>query len=264
MVARRGKRDRSASGNATPGSASNHAISTWRMAVDFANLGIAGTMVKSKHWATKHRRRLLAQLVALLQSKKNPAGILLNEIGNLSDLVQGQEREKINDVLKDAFYIAGASKHGSPLIFWSDGETLGAFRAEVSVRPLPTLEFNAQSKIDTWRKVERFEVTGATEHGRHSLQESVTEQPSEKAPRRALSKEPAMRAGDTWGRQGAPSSSGSATEQPLQAPAPYPEPAMPGMQPGASSAGSATEQPWQASPAATPAPTPEPGRPERS
>ena len=58
-------------------------------------------------------------------------------------------------------------------------------------------------------------------------------------------------------------SSGSATEQPLQAPAPYPEPAMPGMQPGASSAGSATEQPWQASPAATPAPTPEPGRPER-
>ena len=95
MAARPGKRDRGASGGATPGSASNHAISTWRMAVAFANVGIAGTMVRSKHWATKHRPRLLTQLVALLRSKENPAGILLNEIGNLSDLVQGQEIVKM-------------------------------------------------------------------------------------------------------------------------------------------------------------------------
>ena len=104
-----------------------------------------------------------------MQSKENTAGILLNEIGNLSDLVQGQEREKINDVLKEAFYTAGASKHGHPQIFWSDGETLGAFRAEVDVRSLPTLEFDERSRIGTWKKVERFGVTSATEHGRQSI-----------------------------------------------------------------------------------------------
>ena len=178
MAARSGKRDRGASSGATPGSASEHAISTWRMAFAFANVGIAGAMVKSSRWEKKHRPRLLTQLVALLWSTENPAGILLNEIGNLSDLVQGQEREKINDVLKEAFRTAGASKHGHPKIFWSDGETLGAFRAEVSVRPLSTLGFDAQSKIDPWRKVERFIVTGATEHGRHSMLIYNNHQPS--------------------------------------------------------------------------------------
>ena len=143
MAARPGKRDRGASGGATPGSASEHAISTWRMAFAFANVGISGTMVKSHNWAETHRLKLLTQLVALLQSKEEPAGIFLNEIGNLSDLVEGQEREKINGVLKDAFNIAG---HGNPQIFWSDGETLEAFRAEVSVRRAVLQSTSSQSQ----------------------------------------------------------------------------------------------------------------------
>ena len=90
MAARAGKRDRGASGGATPGSASEHAISTWRMAFAFANVGICGAMVKSRRWGTSYRLRPFTQLIALLESKENPAGILLNEVGNLGDLVQGQ------------------------------------------------------------------------------------------------------------------------------------------------------------------------------
>ena len=66
----------------------------WRMAFAFANLGIPGAMVLSKNWTTKHRPQLVTQLVALLLSKENPAGILLNEVGNLTDLLKAQEREE--------------------------------------------------------------------------------------------------------------------------------------------------------------------------
>ena len=62
--------------------------------------------------------------------------------------------------------------------FWSDGETLAAFRREVQVHPLATLKFDAQSRVDTWRRVERFEVIDATEHGPCSLLVFNQHQPS--------------------------------------------------------------------------------------
>ena len=139
------------------------------MALAFANIGITGNTVSGSQRVKKHRPKLLDLFVALLQSKERPAGLLLNEVGNLNDLLQDLERQEFNDLLRQAFQTADASEHGSPQIIWSDGETVAAFRKEVEVVSLSTLRFKPSSGVDTWRVVERFKVIGATEHGPCSL-----------------------------------------------------------------------------------------------
>ena len=132
------------------------------MVLASANIGISGKMMLplGSDWARKHRPKLLDQFVALLESKERPAGLLLNEVGNLNDLLQEQQRQVFNNLLREAFHTAGASNHGNPQIFWSDGETVAAFRRALEVRPLATLKFDASSRLDTWREVKRFQVIG--------------------------------------------------------------------------------------------------------
>ena len=101
------------------------------MALAFANIGLARSAVVGTNWTKTHRPTLLRQFVDLLRSEKRPAGLLLNEVGNLSDLLQDDERNKFSDLLIEAFHSAGASEHGRPRIFWSGGETVAALRSEV-------------------------------------------------------------------------------------------------------------------------------------
>ena len=135
----------------------------------FANIGLARSAVVGTNWTKTHRPTLLRQFVDLLLSEERPAGLLLNEVCNLSDLLNADERSKYSDLLIEAFHNAGASEHGRPKIVWSGGETVAAFRSEVKVQSLTKLTFNATSRVDTWRVVERFELIGAAEHGPCSL-----------------------------------------------------------------------------------------------
>ena len=108
--------------------------------------------------------------------KEGVLGLLLNEVGNMSDLVTvegGQER--LEEVLVAAFEKAGATEHGLPQFLWSKGETMAAFRSEVQVLQLEPL--TRMKRVDPRRAVERFEVIGATEHGPCSLLIYNTHQP---------------------------------------------------------------------------------------
>ena len=79
--------------------------------------------------------------------------------------VEGKERLEL--VLEEAFEKAGAIEHGSPQFFWSDGETMAAFRRELKVRYLTPL--TKMPRVKDWRVVERFEVISAVEHGPISM-----------------------------------------------------------------------------------------------
>ena len=131
------------------------------MALAFANIGLAGKAVGGSRWAKHHRPKLLKQLVGLLTTQERPAGLLLNEVGNLSEVLDAQQRDEFNALLTEAFAKAGASEHGNPRIIWSYGETVAAFRAELAVTAMPPLTFNAESRVGMWRVAERFQVFGA-------------------------------------------------------------------------------------------------------
>ena len=90
-------------------------------------------------------------------------GLLLNEVGNMDDLLSEESKRKLEDTLEEAFETVGAPGHGGPRFFWSEGETMAAFRAGATVEPLQPLTM--MRKVDPWRVVERFLLTGATEHG---------------------------------------------------------------------------------------------------
>ncbi len=70
-------------------------------------------------------------------------GICLNEVGNLDDLLGEEQIMEFNKLIEEAFENAGASEQGKPQIFWSNGETMVVFRAEIGVRSLSSLTKNA-------------------------------------------------------------------------------------------------------------------------
>ena len=70
-------------------------------------------------------------------TKQKPQGILLCEVGNISDPITSEGRERLKEVLESAFKETGAAKHGPPQFFWSNdeffwsnGETMAASKAE--------------------------------------------------------------------------------------------------------------------------------------
>jgi hypothetical protein len=94
-------------------------------------------------------------------------GLCLNEVGNLSDLFRKTDKELFDNLIQEAFQDAGAAEHGPAQIFWGDGETVAAWRHEQEVNKLSQLK--KLPHVSTWRTLDRFEVTGATEHGPASL-----------------------------------------------------------------------------------------------
>ena len=85
----------------------------------------------------------------------------------MDDLLDAKAKTRLEDVIIDAFRDAGATEHGDPHFIWSKDETMAAFKAEVQVRALDPLA--KMPRVDAWRVVHRFVVTGATEHGPCSL-----------------------------------------------------------------------------------------------
>ena len=147
------------------GAAEHTVVNEWRAALAYSNIGLAGNAFTSKKWYTKHRGVLLELFTKLLRTPV--LGLLLNEVGNMSDLLTEEGKEKLQEVLMNAFKQAGATEHGPPQFFWSEGETMATFRAEVQVLALQPL--TKMRRVDSWRVVERFELFGGPEHGSGSL-----------------------------------------------------------------------------------------------
>ena len=95
------------------------------------------------------------------QDGRQFGGILLCEVGNWSDLCQEPEKQKIDKVLHDAFFAATGKR---PSIHWSEDETVAAFDADLKVDRLLSLT-ELGHPIADWRTLERYVITGATEHG---------------------------------------------------------------------------------------------------
>ena len=71
--------------------------------------------------------------------KDQVLGLLLNEVGNMSNLLTIESKGRLENVLTEAFQKAGASDHGLPQFFWSEGSKMAAFRSEVQVLALEPL-----------------------------------------------------------------------------------------------------------------------------
>jgi hypothetical protein len=98
-------------------------------------------------------------------------------VGNLDDCVKENEKRPVKELIQDAFKDAGAAEQGAAQIMWSkDAETVSAWRSDVNVKVLKPL--SKMGRLDGWRTVDRFKVSGATEHGSCSLLVYNQHQPS--------------------------------------------------------------------------------------
>jgi hypothetical protein len=148
----------------------------WRGAIAFANIGLAGSAVRGGKWKCR-RGQLLKQFTKLLlYNGLKVIGICLNEVGNLSDLLDQKDRQIFDELIQEAFNNAGATEHGPARIIWSEGETVSAWRHEQAVKDLSPL--TNIDRVHPWRTLDRLEVMGATVHGPCSLLVYNNHQPS--------------------------------------------------------------------------------------
>ena len=103
----------------------------WRVGLAYTNIGLPGKAFEGKDWP-KHRRTLWELFTNLLKEEGPIVGLLLNEVGNLDDLLSKEGKQRLEDVVVEAFDTVGAPGHGGPQFFWSEGETMTAFRAETT------------------------------------------------------------------------------------------------------------------------------------
>ena len=117
----------SSSGNSI-GASQHNARNEWNGAFSFSNIGLPGEAFEGGNWKS-HARKLREIFANLLTTKEKPQGILLCEVGNRSDPITPEGKEKLEEVLELAFQDSGASEHGSLHVFWSSDETVAAFKS---------------------------------------------------------------------------------------------------------------------------------------
>ena len=149
------------------GASEHNAKNKWTSAFAFSNIGLPGAVFQGVNWQKKHAGKLREMFSNLLMTKQKPEGILLCEVGNISDPITSEGRERLKEVLESAFKETGAAEHGPPQFFWGNDEIMVAFCAEVQVRVLEPL--TNMFRVDRWRTVERYKIIGYTEHGEHTL-----------------------------------------------------------------------------------------------
>ena len=140
---------RSSASNDPSGAAEHTSTSEWRAALAYSNLGLAGAAFTGKDWKKKHTNALLQLFTELMLSEQRVLGLLLCEVGNMSDLLAAEGKKRLEEVIATAFENAGATEHGEPQFFWSKGETMAAFRAEVQVCALEPLR--RMARVNKWR-----------------------------------------------------------------------------------------------------------------
>ena len=113
-----------ASSSDATGGATEHASGrVWEGVLAFSNIGLAGNALRGKRWPRVHEKRL-SKLVSDLFSAAPErggrvlCGTLLNEVGNLSELVDELGREKFNRALTASLRQSCSEE---PQIYWSSG-----------------------------------------------------------------------------------------------------------------------------------------------
>ena len=145
------------------------------------NVGLKGDAVRGKRWH-RHRADLLDIFVkALTHVSVDTIGMLVSEVGSVTDPYDDEDRNKFDHLFKEAFQIAGgptgASEHNEIQICWAMGqavETVMIFKSHVKVTMLESIILP-----ESWRRVEVALIQGATEHNEEvSMLIYNTHQPS--------------------------------------------------------------------------------------
>ena len=103
------------------GASEHNAKDEWTGALAFTNIGLAGSAFTGQKWLKTHYPALLNLFTLLLKAKERPQGLLLCEVGNLSDVISPEGKRRLEQVVRLAFADAGAVEHGAPQFFWSEG-----------------------------------------------------------------------------------------------------------------------------------------------
>ena len=145
--------------------ASEHSFYMEQCCVVNLNIGLTGKAVKGKNWKT-HRKTLLDIFVRALTFSIDTIGMLVSEVGSVSDPYDHDDKNAFDRLFEEAFRIAsiqtGASEHNKIQIFWATGnaaETAMIFKSHVKVTMLDTIFLP-----NSWRRVEVARIQGATEH----------------------------------------------------------------------------------------------------
>ena len=144
------------------------------------NIGMTGKAIKGRHWKS-HRSVLLDIFVEALTYSNEIIGLLVSEVGAVTDLYDDDDRKRFDSLFEEAFRIAeetkGASEDKGIQIFWAMGnaaETVMVFKSHVNVTML-----GSTILPNSWRRVEVALIEGATEHNEQvSMLIYNTHQPS--------------------------------------------------------------------------------------
>ena len=131
---------------------------------------------------TKMLHRFVIDLVSEVQrdvSDRKLLGLLLCEVGSLSDRITGESRKKFCDVITDA--IVGAANANPPIVWAAeDGETMAAFLPYANMTELSRMTSVDMPRLSEWRVLDRFIIQGASMHGSPTMPVYNQHQPASK------------------------------------------------------------------------------------
>ena len=133
----------------------------WSASVAIANLGLSGEAIMGKKWDKEHRPQLLRQFIGMLDyGEGKVCGICLCEVGNMDDPLTPEVRERMKNLIEEAFRKSRAGVYGKCQIVWPQGkhpgETLTAWRGDIKIEVLTQVRNMPQ--VADWRVVERLLV----------------------------------------------------------------------------------------------------------
>ena len=145
--------------------ATGHRADRWLGALATANIGLAGSAFTGAKWQNKHKPQLSRQFHELL-SMPGVQGLCLCEVGNISDPITADGKQRLTEVLQSTF---ASTFQGAPQIIWPTTEsstTCAAWTGDVRVDSLPSFRIPT---LPSWRTIERMRVKSAPEHGEQVL-----------------------------------------------------------------------------------------------
>ena len=114
-------------------SASEHVRPVWAGSVAIANIGLGGKAIMGKKWP-RYSTHLVEQLSKMLNYDA-VCGLCLGEVGTLDEPLNPNVRQRVQEVLNDAFTDSNASVYGEHQTVWPQGrhpgETLTAWRGDM-------------------------------------------------------------------------------------------------------------------------------------
>ena len=162
----------------------------WEGVLIFSNIGLAGEAIRGPNWERYKSwlQRFIWDLFSGSAPEHAPSrkvlGLLLGEVGNLSDRVVGQAKNKFNLAMQEA--IVNVSNWRSPGqdhqpdIQWTpkNGECVGAFLPCAKMSVLPQMTYKDMPELHEYRVMDRFIVRGGPEHKSPTLLVYHQHQPS--------------------------------------------------------------------------------------